>query len=585
MERVFRSPLEDTSCQTCDRVNELGWVYACTMDRESAAATAAAAAAEREKIMNGDMNTIAVDNGEPGEVKLSDWIVKAIEAGHYTEAEIEILKAQKATVQNNVAKARNETKSKSETIESSSTSSLTSTKAEPGENADESPPTSTPRDPTGCLRTLLKRTFKKRPELIKAPLVHPCNMQRCHMCFSVGECRTWSSLDQVCSPDFDLEIVPSDIYDIPDYDVPTVDLYAVYAKQNFGVGGFMEVYNPLDHSDSDSSTRETWGSVRAPPWLGPATEEYWDRANNCYYPRYDPTRPSWSNRASWGSDSYRWDDFDEENDNVDDYEEKYRPRELTHSNRASWGSDVDTPSLDAVLMGAIGALANDQGAAAEEEAGNQSARTNPDAHEVPHCDGVLEDKHDDISPGSLNTEPDAGSEPDTRKHDPELTPDAPEPESEVMDADLEADILHEDLPFAQQECEEEPEEETEVCPPFPFPSTSSESSDDACAREALYAAFGNYQKQELGTPRKISRGPNGLATIDEGEENRPVGEMRGRPRLVRKPGWVVKSKGKKEAEMEGDGVGECINKGKGKAKDGLIAEEKGLNMADVSAQA
>lgn len=62
MVRVYLKSTDTITCQNCQRKNNFGWIYACTVDKENDAATAAA---ERKKetmvSTNGAMNANASD--------------------------------------------------------------------------------------------------------------------------------------------------------------------------------------------------------------------------------------------------------------------------------------------------------------------------------------------------------------------------------------------------------------------------------------------------------------------------------------------------------------------------------------------
>ena len=87
------------TCQVCRRNPKIGWVYACTQDHEGdlpETGLFAPCTSPEPKIPISE---------EPASTMLSPWIQKAIDEGHYTEKEIEILKAQKLAVRDAIAKA------------------------------------------------------------------------------------------------------------------------------------------------------------------------------------------------------------------------------------------------------------------------------------------------------------------------------------------------------------------------------------------------------------------------------------------------------------------------------------------------
>lgn len=86
-------------CYVCDCIPNIGWVYTCTQDHEGelrldAGMDTSPVDMERNARLQ-EKNDIAAD-------QLSGWIVKAIEDGHYTAEQIEILKAQKRKVKETI---------------------------------------------------------------------------------------------------------------------------------------------------------------------------------------------------------------------------------------------------------------------------------------------------------------------------------------------------------------------------------------------------------------------------------------------------------------------------------------------------
>ena len=74
----------DFTCNVCSRFSSFGWVYCCTQDDPPAARP--------------PPNSISETTNPPPTAKLSPWIEKAIDEGHYTPEQIHKLQAQKQHV-------------------------------------------------------------------------------------------------------------------------------------------------------------------------------------------------------------------------------------------------------------------------------------------------------------------------------------------------------------------------------------------------------------------------------------------------------------------------------------------------------
>ena len=74
----------DFTCNVCSRFSSFGWVYCCTQDDPPGSRP--------------PPNSISETTNPPPTAKLSPWIAKAIDDGHYTPEQIEKLRAQKQHV-------------------------------------------------------------------------------------------------------------------------------------------------------------------------------------------------------------------------------------------------------------------------------------------------------------------------------------------------------------------------------------------------------------------------------------------------------------------------------------------------------
>ncbi|OAX82166.1 hypothetical protein ACJ72_03487 [Emergomyces africanus] len=92
--REFSSSDNLATCQMCKRGPDLGWVYACTEDKERLDARYASA----QQQLSSSSTTVSTNTETGDVVRLNIWIEKAIEDGHYTPEQAELVKAQRATV-------------------------------------------------------------------------------------------------------------------------------------------------------------------------------------------------------------------------------------------------------------------------------------------------------------------------------------------------------------------------------------------------------------------------------------------------------------------------------------------------------
>jgi hypothetical protein len=84
MDRAFSDSDTAVECSRCGQA-EFGWIYVCTADHVSDD-SAFYVKTETERGV------------KPQDAQLNEWVVRAIEEGHYTEEQIEKLRAQKARV-------------------------------------------------------------------------------------------------------------------------------------------------------------------------------------------------------------------------------------------------------------------------------------------------------------------------------------------------------------------------------------------------------------------------------------------------------------------------------------------------------
>lgn len=98
MTRVFDSSKQQV-CDSCGRPSRLGWVYLCTEDHDSFLPDHEAA----EFFSTSNPSVLKRVDPHVETSQLSTWINKAIEDGHYTPEQVEILKTQRANVQKKIS--------------------------------------------------------------------------------------------------------------------------------------------------------------------------------------------------------------------------------------------------------------------------------------------------------------------------------------------------------------------------------------------------------------------------------------------------------------------------------------------------
>lgn len=171
---------KDQTCDICHRKPFLGWLYVCTEDHGG--------------FLPGDDDRSSSSGGyQPGDSgptdrsSLSPWITKAIERGHYSEKEIELLKLQKAGVCDAVAATRNPTPA-------STLSRLSDFSDLHG--ADDEVWTETVED---IHATNGDPDVEDNNTDLAALPNPPCRLKCCHSCRPASRERSWASLNEICS--------------------------------------------------------------------------------------------------------------------------------------------------------------------------------------------------------------------------------------------------------------------------------------------------------------------------------------------------------------------------------------------------
>lgn len=230
MERVFNSPEKPVTCQLCDEA-DFGWIYVCTEDQTRGAAgitTTGKATSDAPCTTNGE---------DDQTTQLNDWVLRAIEDGHYTDDQIKILQAQRSNVRDTIAKNYQPQLPKQEEEEDDACSSAT-----PDEDAMDTLISEQQRADfltvqlkhfLGLLRadeetstTTATGSLATTTATATTTTTTTCQLRLCHYCFPSGKDRTWLSLNELCADPGSVAVSPGDIFEIPSAEVPRLRIHS-----------------------------------------------------------------------------------------------------------------------------------------------------------------------------------------------------------------------------------------------------------------------------------------------------------------------------------------------------------------------
>lgn len=92
-------------CSICHRPSRFGWLYQCTQDEQQHEEVSATAASDLER--ENDSSGYSTSNDSINATRLSPWIEKAIQEGHYTPDQIFLMRVQRQNVLQSIAAAEN----------------------------------------------------------------------------------------------------------------------------------------------------------------------------------------------------------------------------------------------------------------------------------------------------------------------------------------------------------------------------------------------------------------------------------------------------------------------------------------------
>ncbi|MCJ1363812.1 hypothetical protein MMC16_002921 [Acarospora aff. strigata] len=180
-------------CTVCNCVPNIGWVYTCTQDLDGALQLSTG----RDNLVGeGNHRTAVQEKNGRGAGQLSEWIVRAIEDGHYTAEQIEIMRAQKRRVKETIKEL--EASFQKEYGQTTPKSILETTLALPS------------KAPTSLLSSpVIVEESEKQPTphtseqeaRSKIKLFPECRWTCCLTCRPVCRDRSWQSLDGVITMD------------------------------------------------------------------------------------------------------------------------------------------------------------------------------------------------------------------------------------------------------------------------------------------------------------------------------------------------------------------------------------------------
>ncbi|KAF3483355.1 uncharacterized protein GIQ15_02679 [Arthroderma uncinatum] len=203
----------------CTRCGEamLRWVYICTEDQNRTLSdefirdlAVPLTSGESTDTSSTATASTASTASTPVELSLNEWVSKAIEDGHYTDAEVETLRAQRADV---LEAIRMESTRKEEELRQRWAAKLAFWKT---------PVFARPRPDPFLVEQGCKAFGLDRPEPHPA-VIPPCKTSYCHYCRPSGCERSWQSLERLCRKNMEVRDRHGgkikSIFDIPMTDI------------------------------------------------------------------------------------------------------------------------------------------------------------------------------------------------------------------------------------------------------------------------------------------------------------------------------------------------------------------------------
>lgn len=176
-------------CYICNCIPDIGWIYICTQDHESAPQPTSAMGTSMAEIEHPAANS---EEDRRAADQLSGWIVKAIENGHYTVEHVELLEAQKRRVNETITaleqSLRIEHGHVTLSLPSGAPTSL------PSVETNRRPPLRTLTDVAEAKSTL---PVAEQLARLKINLFPECSWSCCHTCRPTYRDRSWQSLEGV----------------------------------------------------------------------------------------------------------------------------------------------------------------------------------------------------------------------------------------------------------------------------------------------------------------------------------------------------------------------------------------------------
>lgn len=179
-------------CSICHRPSRFGWLYQCTQDEQQHEEVSATATSDLER--ENDSSGYSTSNDSINATRLSPWIEKAIQEGHYTPDQIFLMRVQRQNVLQSIAAAENymmehpELNSPPSTHESTITLTTKIKGLLPDRSKSEIQAVKEP-EPSPAAMNL---RFASKPQMFPA-----CKFRYCQICRPTFRDRAWIKFDDI----------------------------------------------------------------------------------------------------------------------------------------------------------------------------------------------------------------------------------------------------------------------------------------------------------------------------------------------------------------------------------------------------
>ncbi|KAK2879415.1 hypothetical protein FQN49_000904 [Arthroderma sp. PD_2] len=282
MTRVFDAD-GSIGCSRCGKFATLRWVYVCTEDQNrslsdefvrnlAAPVTSSASTATTATTTTASSSSSSTTTG----VSLNEWVSKAIEDGHYTEAEAETLRAQRAGVIESIRMESTRSEEEKEMAQAAAEAFRRSVVTPPGLQ--------------GMTREDDLRKMGYCPPPAATAAIPRCVTSYCHPCRPSSCERSWQSLVRLCSKEMEVsDKGGNQIQSISD--IPMSDICRQIPRYSTRDSSSDDDEEEEDNDDSDVEM------VPPPPVPDPAilpNPNSNDNDGETYNPFLEELRASWA---------------------------------------------------------------------------------------------------------------------------------------------------------------------------------------------------------------------------------------------------------------------------------------------------